>query len=220
MMYDQGFLEGPEIPAMSGNTKKLVIFLHGYGSNGDDLISLAPFFQSVLPDAHFISPNGIEYCEMTAFGYQWFSLYDRSSSVLYKEAEKMRPLLDEFINNKLAQFGLEDKDLILIGFSQGTMTALHTALRRPKQIAGIIGFSGRLIAPEKLKHDLKVKPPICLIHGTADDVVDISAMYEAADLLQELDFDIEYHEIENLRHSIDDRALKFAVDFIKRLGSI
>jgi phospholipase/carboxylesterase len=214
-MYKGSFLNGPELSALSGHTKQLIIFMHGLGSDGTDLIELAPIMQGVLPDAHFISPNATEPYDMAPFGYQWFSVQDRSPEILYAELERVRPRVTDFILSKLEHFNLLPQNLALVGFSQGTMTALHMALRLKEQIGCIIGFSGALIAPHMLGQDLKSKPPICLIHGVDDEVVDVSMMYHAEEALKEQAVHVETLTVPNLNHSIDSTGLTKAINFLK-----
>ena len=122
------------------------MLLHGLGANGQDLIALAPVLGTVLPDAVFVAPDAPSPCDMAPFGYQWFSLQVRTPESLYVGAEEARSLLDRFLDEEMARYGLNDENLVLVGFSQGTMMALHTALRRQTACAGVIGYSGLLVA--------------------------------------------------------------------------
>ena len=149
-------LSGPSQPPASGSKpKQLVVLLHGYGSNGDDLISLAPFFAQALPDAEFLSPNAPFPCELSPMGFQWFGFEDRTPEMLLGGARLAAEILDRFLDAELARRGLKDRDLALVGFSQGTMMALQVGPRRPNRMAGILGFSGSLIAPQLLNTELK-----------------------------------------------------------------
>ena len=130
------------------NPSKLFIMLHGYGADKDDLIGLAPQFAEHFPDAYFISPNAPHSCEMSPFGYQWFGLRNFSEKELIEGVEDVAPILNNFIDRQLAKFNLEEKDLVLLGFSQGAMIALYVALRREKPVAGVISFSGLLNCTE------------------------------------------------------------------------
>src|SRR5215510_13032019 len=133
-------LSGPsQAPASGGKPKQLVVLLHGYGSNGDDLIGLAPFFAQALPDAEFLSPNAPFPCEMSPFGFQWFSLEDRSPEMKLGGTRLAAQILDQFLDAELARRDLKDPDLALVGFSQGTMMSLHVGPRRPNAMAGILG---------------------------------------------------------------------------------
>lgn len=210
-------IAGPEVPPASGaKARQLVVFLHGYGADGNDLISLADELGDVLPEAHFISPNAFERCEMSAMGFQWFSLREWTMQALHTGVRRAEPVLNAFLDHQLERFGLEDKDLILIGFSQGTMTGLHTALRRPAPCRAIVGFSGALVAGSILKDEIKSRPPVCLIHGTADQVVPHNALLDASHWLSENDVPVESHSLEGLPHGIDGRGLSAAARFLQR----
>src|SRR5262245_17269005 len=144
-------LSGPsQPPASGGKPKQLVVLLHGYGSNGDDLISLAPFFAQALPEADFLSPNAPFPCEISAFGFPWIGFEDRSPEMMLGGVRLATEILDRFLDAELTRRGLKDRDLALVGFSQGTMMSLHAGPRRPSAIGGILGFSGSLIAPQLL----------------------------------------------------------------------
>lgn len=202
-----------EIPALNGNPpKKLIVFLHGLGSNGQDLLGLVPYLQDSLPDCHFYSPNGIQECDMHPFGFQWFSLQDRDPHVIAKELELSAPQVLDIIDEKLAELELEYKDLILFGFSQGTMLSLYISTSLSDNISATIGFSGAFFEPKNL-NDLS--SPICLIHGTNDDVVPFQKLMDAEENLKRLGAKkIIAHKIDGLGHSIDLQGLKYAIDFI------
>ena len=209
-------ITGPRIPSKTDIAERLVIFLHGYGSNGDDLLGLAPFFQQVDQAADFVSPNAIERSPFNAGGFQWFSIpYIDGSSTEEMTRGLMRAHkeLDAFIDNELNMRGLSEENLVLVGFSQGTMMALHTAFRRPKPLAGVIGFSGRLLFPELLQGEISAKPPVVLIHGEDDDVVPVNDSIEAAKVLKELGVKVKVHLSPRTAHSIAQDGLQNAIEF-------
>src|ERR1700730_6647813 len=174
-------LSGPSRPpASGGRPSRLVILLHGLGADGNDLIGLAPYWARLLPTAEFVSPNAPFPCDMAPYGYQWFSSQDRSPAAVLAGVRSAAPLLDAFIDDALAQRALDDADLALGGFSQGSMMALLVGLRRTKQVAGIVGFSGRLLGPELLASELRSRPPTLLIHGTDDPLVPYESLAAAA----------------------------------------
>lgn len=203
-----------EQAAISGKTKNLMILLHGLGSNGDDLFSLVPFLQSELRDTHFFAPDGIEGCDMSSFGYQWFSLQDRAEDVLLKEIERNSDAILGMIEDKAKELGLGLKDVILLGFSQGTMTSLYLTLSRGIDFKAVIGFSGALIKPLK---PIVSKTPICLIHGQEDSVVPHGGFEKARRILRDLKMEAESLSIQYLDHSIDMSGLQKAAEFIKKL---
>lgn len=206
----------------SKNPKYLVIFLHGYGANGANLLNLAQEFAKTLPDAHFISPNGIEPWE-GGFPdcYQWFSL---SNGFERKALEEMSDniksaseTLKNFIDQQLARFNLDYDNLFLVGFSQGAMMANYQGMAYEKTPKGIISFSGKVIAPEFIGEETISKPKICLIHGEADSVVTIDHFEAAQEILEENEMEFEAHSLNNLEHSINLRGVNLAQNFIKKL---
>lgn len=209
-------LSGPERASVSGTTKQLVVLLHGLGADGNDLLGLAPLFAETLPDAHFIAPNAPEPCDMAPYGYQWFSLREWTAESKLRGTKAAAPLLNAFLDAQLSRFQLNDSQLVLVGFSQGTMMSLYTALRRPAAIAGIVGYSGALIGGESLTTELTAKPPVCLIHGTADPIVPFTAMEDAERQLRAQGVDIEAHARPGLPHSIDEAGIVLASAFMLR----
>ena len=198
-------LSGPEHAPKSGIVKRVVIFLHGYGSDGADLISLAPLLD--LPDTHFLSPNAPFPCELSPYGYQWFSLIDRTPARVLAGVQAAAPILDAFIDATLARFALPPENLALVGFSQGSMMSLYTAPRRADAIAGVVGISGALHGADALAAELKSRPPVCLIHGTADEVVPFAAMGAAEAGLTAHGVAVEAHARPGLGHGIDEMGL-------------
>mgnify|MGYP003421027014 CR=1 FL=1 len=210
-------LDLPETIPLNNKANKLLVFLHGVGSDGYDLISLVPFIQNDLPNYHFISPHGVEPFDMAPFGRQWFSLQDRTPSLILKLVEQNAPKLAEIISKKQRELGLSNKDTILFGFSQGTMMASYLTLaQKDKPYAALIGFSGRLIAP--VTGQVNTKTPICIIHGVSDDVVPCAESENFAKYCKELKIEHEMHLINNLTHSIDDKGLNYAVNFLNHLA--
>jgi phospholipase/carboxylesterase len=209
-------LSGPSHPPAGGKAKQLVVLLHGYGSNGDDLISLAPFFAQALPEAEFLSPNAPFPCEIAPFGFQWFSLEDRSPEMKLGGVRLVAEILDRFLDAELAKRGLGDRDLALVGFSQGTMMSLHVGPRRHGRIGGILGFSGSLIAPHLLSDEIKSRPPVLLVHGTADQVVPYGALAQAEKALRDAGIPVETETRPGLPHSIDQVGAQKGASFLRR----
>jgi len=214
-------LSGPSFPPRAGGAAEaLVILLHGWGADGNDLIGLAPHWAGSLPHAEFLSPHGPFPCDM-GFGRQWFSLADRSPERVLAGVRAVVPVLDDFITAALARRGLDERRLALVGFSQGTMMALHVALRRARAVAGVLGYSGRLVGGPALADELTTKPPVLLIHGTADEVLPIAAMREAKSVLAALGVPVEALERPGLGHGIDEVGLEAGRRFLAaKLGGV
>ena len=168
-------LDGPRVmPARGGKPGRLVILAHGYGSNGDDLISLAPFFASALPDAVFVAPNGPEPVPGYPGGFQWFPITRPDPAVMALGVASAASTLDRFIDQELTRYQLAPSALALVGFSQGTMMALHVGLRRRTPIGAILGYSGTLAVP--LTGRLVDPPPVALVHGDQDEMIPVQAL--------------------------------------------
>jgi phospholipase/carboxylesterase len=209
-------LSGPSRPpASGGKPKRLVILLHGLGADGNDLIGLAPYWAPLLPAAEFLSPNAPFPCDMAPYGYQWFSSQDRSPAAVLAGVRAAAPLLDAFIDDALAQRALDDADLALVGFSQGTMMSLFVGLRRTKPVAGIVGFSGRLLGPELLASELRSRPPTLLVHGTDDPLVPYESLAAAEVALNGAGVPVDTLTCPGVGHSIDENGLRRGGAFLK-----
>lgn len=205
-----------EFSQNSAKIEKLVIFLHGYGANGENLLALAPEISKTLPNAKFIAPNATYKCDMgLPDSYQWFTLAQTDPIRMSIEIAKSNDILDNFIKDQLEKHNLTKKDLILIGFSQGSMMSMYNSLRSYEEPAAILALSGRLILPTEINS----KPKICLVHGTDDDVVGYHFLGEAEEGLKNLDIDFESHSLDDLGHSIDYRVVKIIQNYIKKLES-
>lgn len=210
-------LNGPFLAPKSSTAKQMVIFLHGYGSDGNDLISIGREWADELPDAVFISPNAPDPCEQSPMGYQWFSIraIDKAVFEREKQIEKVTPVLDAFIDAQLKQWNIDESRLAVVGFSQGAMMAMYTMPRRKKACAAVIGYSGMLLNAAGLKAAGIVKPPVLAIHGDADDVVSPSCLQEVQSGFEAAAFNIETILQPNLGHGLDTFGLTRGVEFIK-----
>ena len=204
-------------PTSGAVPQSLVILLHGYGSNGQDLIDLAPYWAESLPHTLFLSPDAPFPCEM-GFGYQWFSLQSWDASSMLAGAEKAAILLNTFIDDQMALYHIPAARVALVGFSQGTMMALYVAPRRKEPLAGVLGYSGALLGGEELVGAENVAhAPVYLIHGDADPVVPVSAWHHATQTLRQVGFVVEGYTTPDLVHSIDPQGVKAGEGFLENI---
>ena len=209
-------LSGPSRPPVSGGKpSRLVILLHGLGADGNDLIGLQQYWGRLVPEAEFVSPNAPYPCDMAGYGYQWFSVQDRTPAALLAGVRSAAPLLDAFIDDELQKRGLDEGQAALVGFSQGTMMSLYVGLRRERPLAGILGYSGRLIAPDLLAGELRSRPPVLLVHGTEDSMVPFQSMAEAETALKRAEVPVETLACVGIEHSIDGQGLERGGSFLR-----
>jgi phospholipase/carboxylesterase len=213
-------LTGPsEAPATGRPARSIVVLLHGYGSNGADLIGFVPYWRDALPDTLFLAPDAPQDCPGTAFGRQWWPLTSLAPEARAAGVRVSAPALNAFIDHHLAANSLAEDRLALVGFSQGTMMALHVAPRRERRIAGVVGYSGMLADPEALGAEVRTKPAILLAHGDVDDVLPLAAMRQAEARLSDLGFPLETYVAAGLGHSVDGEGLALGARFLtERLG--
>ena len=212
-------IDGPRLPARSRQPRQLVVFLHGYGADGHDLIEIARQWQPWLPDAEFIAPHAPDRCTQAPTGRQWFPLTFRDPGERWRGVVAARPTLDGFLDQELSRLGLDESKLALVGFSQGTMMALHTGLRRARRPAGILGYSGLLVAPDQPEgtDDLPCqKPPVLLVHGDADQVIPLEALFQSANALGEAAIPCQWHLSLGVGHGIDPAGLRHGGLFLAR----
>jgi phospholipase/carboxylesterase len=204
-------LDGPRLEPASGKAKQLVIFLHGWCGEGQNLLGLGKHWREVLPDAAFSSPNAPEACGPEQDGgYQWYE-GDR-----WAGATKAAPGLNAFIDSELAALGLNDDALALVGFSQGAMMALHVGLRRTRKIGAIIAYSGLLIEPGRLAGDIASRPPVLLVQGDADTMLPANAMSEAEAALKATGVPVEAHICPGAAHEINEDGLNSGCSFLAK----
>ncbi len=203
---------------VSGKARSMVVFLHGYGADGADLLGLADPLAPHLRDTLFYAPDAPDACASNGFGRQWFPIprFDGSSEATSKAAmTRAAADLNAFLDAKLAEEALPPQALALVGFSQGAMMALHIAPRRPVAMAGVVAISGKLIAPELLIAEARAKPPVLLMHGDQDAVVDFAEMAQAGNALVAAGFDTYGHVMKGSGHGIAPDGLQVALHFLK-----
>jgi phospholipase/carboxylesterase len=215
-------LNGPHIEPLSGSAKQIVVFLHGYGADGHDLIDIGRHWQKALPNAVFLSPHAPEPCAMSSMGRQWFPLTFRDPHEYWRGVNAAAPALQTFLEESLAQYQLPARALALVGFSQGTMMALHIALRQQQPFAGMIGYSGMMaVDPLKDKTELTSaitsRSPVLLVHGDRDDVIPVSALPAAMHILQEAKIPCQGHIAKGLGHGIDHEGLLKGGQFLAEI---
>ena len=215
-------LDGPRLPRRSGKAKHLVVFLHGYGADGNDLIEIGRAWQGLLPDAAFVSPHAPRPCGQAPMGREWFPLTFRNVEERWDGVNMAAPVLDAFLDAELKRHNLPGSALALVGFSQGTMMALHVGLRRTVAPAAIVGYSGMLVvpenvAPEQFAAEIKSRPPVLLVHGDSDDLIPVQALFHAAQGLAALGIPAEWHVSPGVGHGIDQEGLRQGGEFIARL---
>ncbi|MCB5409797.1 alpha/beta hydrolase [Pseudogemmobacter faecipullorum] len=204
--------------ATKGEAKALVVFLHGYGADGNDLLGLGDALAPHLPGVAFIAPDAPEPCSGNAFGRQWFPIpwLDGSSEQAAREGLlAAADDLNAFLDARLAEEGLGPEALALIGFSQGAMMSLHVTPRRARAVAAVVAISGRLLAPELLAAETLVKPPVLLIHGDQDPVVPFEDMGLAGNALVGAGFETYAHVMKGTGHGIAADGLGAALGFLK-----
>lgn len=208
--------KGPE------NADAVVVFLHGYGADGADLLGLADPLAPHMPGTAFHAPDAPERSVNNPMGYQWFPIPWLDGSTEQQAKDSMArsiEALNAYLDKVLAEEGLTADRLVVVGFSQGTMMALHVLPRREQEVAGIVGFSGRLLLPEQLEAEARVKPPVLLLHGDADPMVPFEDMKLAGEALEGAGFTVYGHVMKGTGHGIAPDGLSVALGFIKdRLG--
>ena len=214
-------LDGPRIEPRSGAAKQLVVFLHGYGADGKDLIEIGRAWQQYLPDAAFVSPHAPEPCAGAPMGRQWFPLTFRDPDERWRGVNAAAPALNRFLDAELARRKLPASALALVGFSQGTMMALHTGLRRATAPAAIVGYSGLFVLPNNAEPDavaaeIKSRPPVLLVHGDQDDLIPVEALFHATQALAALEVPTEFHISAGIGHGIDQEGLRHGGEFLAR----
>src|SRR5689334_22767689 len=214
-------IDGPRLAPKSGPARQLVVFLHGYGADGNDLIEIGKAWQDLLPDAAFVSPHAPRPCGQAPTGREWFPLTFRNPDERWDGVNMAAPALDAFLDAELARHGLPPSALALVGFSQGTMMSLHVGLRRARPLAAIVGYSGMLVLKgdsdvEGYAPQVRARPPIWLSHGDRDDLIPVQALFHSTQALAALEVPVEWHVEAGFSHEIAPEGLRQGADFLAR----
>jgi len=214
-------LDGPRLEPRSGSARQLVVFLHGYGADGNDLIEIGRAWQGLLPHAAFVSPHAPRPCGQAPTGREWFPLTFRNPEERWTGVNQAAPALESFLDAELNRRSLPPTALALVGFSQGTMMSLHVGLRRAVAPAAMVGYSGMLVMPENadpnaFAAEIRCRPPVLLIHGDADELIPVQALFHAAQGLAALDVPAEWHISAGIGHGIDQEGLRQGGEFLAR----
>jgi len=214
-------LDGPRLAPRSGKARHLIVFLHGYGADGNDLIDIGRAWQGLLPNTAFVSPHAPRPCGQAPIGREWFPLTFRNVEERWTGVNMAAPVLESFLDVELKRQALPPSALALVGFSQGTMMALHVGLRRTVGPAAIVGYSGMLVVPEKVEPEsitaeIKSRPPVLLVHGDHDDLIPVQALFQAAQGLAALGIPTEWHISPGVGHGIDQEGLRQGGEFLSR----
>jgi phospholipase/carboxylesterase len=198
-----------------GTATSLVMLLHGYGANGADLISLADLWAPRLPAAAFVAPDAPERLPYQGSdGYQWFDLSMRDPTELWRGVSGARAGLEQLIASELQRYKLGVERLALVGFSQGTMMALHVAPRMARPAAAVVGLSGVIAGAERLGPEVTARPPMLLTHGSEDEVIPVEAVHLTREALAAADIGVEWHIRPGLGHGIDEETAQLAGSFL------
>jgi phospholipase/carboxylesterase len=214
-------LNGPRLEPRGGPAKRLVVFLHGYGADGNDLIEIGRAWQGLMPDTAFVSPHAPRPCGQAPMGREWFPLTFRNPDERWTGCLAAAPGLQQFLDAELARLKLPPSALALVGFSQGTMMALHAGLRRATAPAAIVGYSGMFVLPndgppDPIAGEIKAKPPVLLIHGDQDELIPVQALFMGAQALAALEVPVEWHISPGIGHGIDQEGLRHGGEFLAR----
>ena len=204
-----------ELKNLSKKCSKLVFILHGYGADANDLLSVAKYWQRFIPESYFCLPNAPNICQINPSGFEWFDLMQTDQEKIVKESIISLKKLELLIDQKLSMLNLKLKDLFLVGFSQGTMVSIQYSISQKKEIAGVLGYSGKIFDYELFAKQLQSRPRIKFLHGNIDEIVPVEEMYKAVDFLKLNKFNVDYKVYENLSHTISPEGLSDGLNFIK-----
>ena len=214
-------LYGPALPRLGNQPpEKIVIFCHGYGANGQDLIGLALNWQQDMPTISYFSPDAPFKSPGMPGGFQWWDIAGFSEAEQEAGVTMAGPILNTFIDQTLDDAGLQEEDLALVGFSQGTMLSLFVGLQRARPLAGIVGYSGAVAAPELLSRSIQSRPPVLLVHGDVDHMIPPTAMTASERFLKQNDVDVQTHLSQGMGHGIAPDGINLGRDFLMKVFNL
>ena len=203
-------------PSSKSSPKNAVILCHGYGGDGNDISILANYWKNFLPDTMFVCPDAPEICKVNPSGFQWFDLMDQTDDETLSKSLIAEKKLDNFINEVTSQNKLSLNDIALVGFSQGCMISLQTALKKKDKIKCLIGYSGKILNIKHLNQNINSKPEIFLMHGDKDAVVPINFLLEAKEFFNKNNYIIQTKIFKNCEHRIPTEGSSLGLEFLKK----
>ena len=203
-------------PSSKSSPKNAVILCHGYGGDGNDISILANYWKNFLPDTMFVCPDAPEICKVNPSGFQWFDLMDQTDDETLSKSLIAEKKLDNFINEVTSQNKLSLNDIALVGFSQGCMISLQTALKKRHKIKCLIGYSGKILNIKHLNQNINSKPEIFLMHGDKDAVVPINFLLEAKEFFNKNNYTIQTKIFKNCEHRIPTEGSSLGLEFLKK----
>ncbi len=207
-------LSGPALEPQQGDIKNLVIIFHGYGADGENLIDLGQAWAPLLPHTAFVAPNGLKPCEM-GFGYQWFSLEEKTTDLVQERLRGISTAVSSYIKSQAEHYGVPLNRVALVGFSQGSMLAIHQGIYGLKECAGILGYSGGFTKDESL--NVTCTPPSLLCHGESDDVVPVEFSIKGQEDLAEMGCESRVITSPDVGHEISEAGFKAGGVFLKEV---
>lgn len=203
-------------PSSNSSPKNIVILCHGYGGDGKDISVLAGYWKNFLPDTLFVCPDAPEVCKVNPDGFQWFDLMDQTDDEILSKSLIAEQKLNLFINEVIKKNKVDNKKVALVGFSQGCMISLQTALKRKDEIKCLIGYSGKVLNQEHLRKNINSRPEIYLMHGDIDEVVPVNFLLEAKHFFAENEYKISTKIFEKCEHRIPNKGLSVGLEFLKK----
>ena len=203
-------------PSSKSYPKNAVILCHGYGGDGNDISILANYWKTFLPNTLFVCPDAPEVCKVNPTGFQWFDLMDQTDEETLSKSLIAENKLDNLINEVISKNNLSYKDIALVGFSQGCMISLQTALKKKNQIKCLIGYSGKILNIGHLNQNINSKPEIFLMHGDKDEIVPINFLLEAKEFFNKNDYKIQTKIFKNCEHKIPTEGSSIGLEFLKK----